>query len=312
MGISKKNCNKLHSKLVQKKNLKKTNKKKKTIKTHRRRKKRVMLRASGRWLLNDKEEEDNFFDAADLPADAPLVEVPRPDLGPDYININCDIFSNDKADTFTNVEITIDSAGPDSFWDQVQEAISNIELDKLPREFRKIEEIKFGDVRIDKTDMIFYLGIEDEAKISVFLAYDKVVVLEKRVGKTDEKDLDVRSYLIDKPREPYIKLIKYYNQRLHDKYGDKLTEKMFKRNKIVHLLNTEIIDMRTRDGQVIYSLEDNVINNDISEGDIIITWQLQAQKYRIDRDNIYPADENNIRLAPLEQHPTEWRRKIET
>ena len=59
---------------------------------------------------------------------------------------------------------------------------------------------------------------------------------------------------------------------------------MFKRNKIVHLLNTEIIDMRTRDGQVIYSLEDNIINNDISEGDIIITWQLQAQKYRIDQD----------------------------
>ena len=47
-----------------------------------------------------------------------------------------------------------------------------------------------------------------------------------------KKDLDVRRYLIDKPREPYIKLIKYYNQRLYDKYGDKLTEKMFKRNKI--------------------------------------------------------------------------------
>ena len=59
-------------------------------------------------------------------------------------------------------------------------------MDKLPKEFKKRRN-KFGDVPIDKTDMIFYLGIEDEAKISVFLAYDKVVVSEKRVGKTDEK-----------------------------------------------------------------------------------------------------------------------------
>ena len=31
--------------------------------------------------------------------------------------------------------------------------------------------------------MIFYLGIEDEATISVFLVYDKVVVLENELEK---------------------------------------------------------------------------------------------------------------------------------
>ncbi len=306
MGIPKKKYNNCRSELVKKKtNKKKKTKQKKIKKTQRLPKKLVKLRGSG-WFSKD----DKFYDAADLPADAPLEEVPRPDLGPDYININCNIFSNDKADTFTNIKITIDSAAPDSFWDQIQETISNIELDKLPREYRKIKSIEIGGVPIDKTDMIFYLDIEDEATISVFLAYETVVVLEKRVGETVEKDLDVRRYLIDKPREPYIKLIKHYNQLLHDKHGDKLTEKMFKRNKILHLLNTEIIDIRTRDGQVIYSLKDNVINNDISEGDIIITWKLQAQKYRIDRsNNIYPADEN-FRLAPLNQHPTVWSKKI--
>ena len=111
-----------------------------------------MLRASRRWLSNDKDDEDNFFDASDLPADAPL-EVPRPDSGPDYINIKCNIFSNDKADTFTNVEITIDSAAPDPFWDQVQEAINiNIRLDEygLPENLGKIEEINLLKVRLIK------------------------------------------------------------------------------------------------------------------------------------------------------------------
>jgi len=295
MGVSKKKYNKRRSKINKKKNLKKTNKKRKTrrknIKTRRRRKRRDMLRGSG-WFSKDGPAE--------------LVEVPRPD----YININCNIFSTDKAETFLDVKIIIDSMGTEPFWNKIQEAISNIELDELPREYREIKSIEFGGAPIDKNDMIYDLGIEDEATISVILAYNKGTIFEKRErGPRKLKTLyDTRLPLIAKVNQ---ELINHCNKLLNDKYTE-IPPKSFKKRNTEYLARVKIIEIRIRDseereGEVIFPNEHNNINKDvnISGSDIVITWGLEWGEYRIDWG---PRELGNY-IYPVGEALPEWRKR---